>query len=356
MTDTIYTSQTPSTDDTGSVSTRSVGMRFQISTSNKAASTARYWVPSAGLGTTSLFYVWNLDTATRLVEVDLNTALPSPTTGAWNTFSLGTTINFSTGVNYAVGIFIDGGSHYVFSGSQTLPVSSGGAISADQAMYHENGSHDDPINNAFPGGFFFSDLNVVDAVLSVNVGTAAELDTGLSVAPAFGINVGTASEIDAGLAVVNAIATAVGIAAELDTGLSVGASNILQINVGTAAEKDTGLAVGIALALGTAIERDTGLPIGHTGGSGIQADGDLTVTYLLNLLAGTVINGWPSLSGPDAAAHWAAVSGDRTIIDSFNIKAGNTLPNYEALRGVLNHIAGTYGLSAHDAILVILGG
>lgn len=177
MTDTIFTGQTPGFNDSGAVTTRSLAMRGQVSASGKRISYGRYYVPPEGLGATTLYYIWDLFTGLRLVEVDLNT-LPTPTPGAMMRFALGLDIFPVVARNYAFGVFLNGADHYMYSSGQTLPVGSGGSFSADTALFLENGTHDDVASNTgFVGGWYFVDAEVEDAGVE---GTAAFLASGAS--------------------------------------------------------------------------------------------------------------------------------------------------------------------------------
>lgn len=73
-----------------------------------------------------------------------------------------------------------------------------------------------------------------------------------------------------------------------------------------------------------------------------------TLTYSLNRLAGTLVAGIPQLDDNGAANVWAGTSG-LDLVGALNVKALNTLPNYQDLNGVLNQLAGTSGLGAADA-------
>lgn len=73
-----------------------------------------------------------------------------------------------------------------------------------------------------------------------------------------------------------------------------------------------------------------------------------TLTYSLNRLAGTLVNGVPSLDATGAANVWAGSTGC-SLVGALNKKALNTLPNYRELQGVLNQLAGTTGLGPDDA-------
>lgn len=168
MADTIYTSQTPASDDSGGVTNRSVGMKFQVSASGKRISSGRYWVPAAGIGTGTLYQIW--DGSSKVVEIDLNTVIPSPTLNAWNDVPYPAPFDPAAVHDYVVCAYLDGASHYRFSSGQTLPVGSGGSVSASTAIFGENrGSNLPPNDTTFTTGYYFIDVNVVDASATVNL-------------------------------------------------------------------------------------------------------------------------------------------------------------------------------------------
>lgn len=350
MADTIFTSETPATDDTSS-SLQNLGMRFQVSASGKAAVGGRVWIPATGLATGCVWQLW--DTTSPLSPIATFNLDSATGTSAWFPFAI-SPVNLTASRDYVVAIHHPSGSHhYMYTSGGSLPVGTG-VVSADTGRYSENV---DVIPGISFSGYFFADVSVDVPTTTVNVGTAAEVDSAKTVVVDQATAVGKANEVDSAFSVLASLTVPVGLSSEVDSAFSVGTLGDQVVAVGKANEIDSALSVKINLTVpvGKANERDSAFPVGHTGGAGLVADATLSTVYLLNLLAGTIVNGVPSLSGPDAAAHWVATTSDRTVINAFNIKAGNTLPNYEALRGVLNHIAGTYGLSVHDALLVIVG-
>lgn len=78
-----------------------------------------------------------------------------------------------------------------------------------------------------------------------------------------------------------------------------------------------------------------------------------TLQYELNRLAGTLVNGVPSRDAQGAANIWAGTSG-LALVGALNVKAGNVLPNYRELQGVLNQLAGTTGLGEDAAATAIV--
>lgn len=74
-----------------------------------------------------------------------------------------------------------------------------------------------------------------------------------------------------------------------------------------------------------------------------------TLVYHLNRLAGTLtVDDRPTLEGQGAANVYAGTSG-MALVGALNVAAGNTLPNYKELAGVLNQLAGTTGLGVDEA-------
>lgn len=77
-----------------------------------------------------------------------------------------------------------------------------------------------------------------------------------------------------------------------------------------------------------------------------------TLQYAMNRLAGTLVNGVPSRDAQGAANIWAGTTG-LDLVHALNVKAGNTLPNFKELQGVLNQLAGTTGLGEDAAATAI---
>jgi hypothetical protein len=78
-----------------------------------------------------------------------------------------------------------------------------------------------------------------------------------------------------------------------------------------------------------------------------------TLQYELNRLAGSLVNGVPSRDAQAAANIWAGTTG-LALVGALNVKAGNVLPNYKELTGVLNQLAGTSGLADDAAATAIV--
>lgn len=77
-----------------------------------------------------------------------------------------------------------------------------------------------------------------------------------------------------------------------------------------------------------------------------------TLTYSMNRLAGTIVNGVPTLDATGAANVWAGTSG-LELQGALNVKALNVMPNWLGLAGVLNQLAGTTGLGVDNAARLI---
>ena len=74
-----------------------------------------------------------------------------------------------------------------------------------------------------------------------------------------------------------------------------------------------------------------------------------TLVYHLNRLAGTLtVDGRATLGEAGAANAYAGTVGKETV-GALNVAAGNVLPNYRELQGVLNQLAGTTGLGVAEA-------
>jgi hypothetical protein len=94
------------------------------------------------------------------------------------------------------------------------------------------------------------------------------------------------------------------------------------------------------------IVTDMNTPVGAAGGT-VAIDGH-TLTYHMNRKAGTIVNGVPTMSAQGAANIWAGTVG-LELVHALNVRAGNTLPNFKELAGVLNQLAGTTGLEVDGA-------
>lgn len=81
-----------------------------------------------------------------------------------------------------------------------------------------------------------------------------------------------------------------------------------------------------------------------------MAAGDgLGLVYHLNRKAGTLDTfGIPKLEAAGAANVWAGTTG-LELVHALNVKAGNVLPNFRELAGVLNQLASTTGFEVDEA-------
>ena len=74
-----------------------------------------------------------------------------------------------------------------------------------------------------------------------------------------------------------------------------------------------------------------------------------TLVHSLNRLAGTLdADGHATLDAAGAANAYAGTDG-LGVVGALNVAAGNTLPAYKELQGVLNQLAGTTGLGVDAA-------
>lgn len=80
-----------------------------------------------------------------------------------------------------------------------------------------------------------------------------------------------------------------------------------------------------------------------------------TLQHAMNRLAGTLDATHPGVCTRDAqgaANIWAGTSG-LDLVAALNVKAGNALPDYKELAGVLNQLAGTTGLEVDGAAALL---
>ncbi|HCT81758.1 MAG TPA: hypothetical protein DGT23_35295 [Micromonosporaceae bacterium] len=161
MADTIFTGQTPATDELDFI-THFFGMEFTVSSASDATA-GRAWVPAAGRPPTFFWQLWRVSDTAMLAEVNLNDAgFGTPTAGTWMSFSSSDFITpgnvaLSTGVSYVEGLFSDDG-HFVYTGSASFPIGTG-IISSSQGRFKTGGLRTD-----FPNGthsvYGFGDISV----------------------------------------------------------------------------------------------------------------------------------------------------------------------------------------------------
>lgn len=143
----------------------------------------------------------------------------------------------------------------------------------------------------------------------------------------------------------------IGLATELGTALAMTVQKSIELGIAT--ELDTALAMtrGKSVSIGIATELDTALAMTPSGGSaGIASGNDLTATYLANKLAGTIVAGVPTLTMSAALVKWAVENPDISVVEALNREASNVLPNWRALAGVLNQLAGTTDLEPQGSL------
>jgi hypothetical protein len=291
MTDTIFTSQTPGFDQADPGTTRSIGMRFTCSASGRQVNSGRTWVPSTGLAATAWWQLWDMTgTPTLLDEVDLHT-LPTPANGAWMAVPIAAPIPLTMSTQYVVTLFCSAGTdHYVFSAGATLPIGSGGTISADTAIYRDNGAQTDPPNNTgFSGGLFFSDVDVDTAAAIVNVGIASEQDHAVAAGSTIFGDAGIASEQDHAVAAGSTVLANAGIASEQDHAVAAGSTVVA--NAGIASEQDHAVAAGstVTASVGIVSEQDfaqgAGATVSANAGAASEQDHALPVgaTVIVNV-------------------------------------------------------------------------
>lgn len=77
-----------------------------------------------------------------------------------------------------------------------------------------------------------------------------------------------------------------------------------------------------------------------------------TLVHALNRKAGTLDGDVPTLEAQGAANIWAGTTG-LDLVHALNLKAGNSLPNFKELQGVVNQLAGTNGLGVDGAAALL---
>lgn len=81
---------------------------------------------------------------------------------------------------------------------------------------------------------------------------------------------------------------------------------------------------------------------------GVAVTNQRTLQYHMNRLAGTLVQDSPTRDAQAAANIWAGTT-DLDMVHALNSKAGNTMPGFRELAGVLNQLAGTTGLEVDGA-------
>lgn len=192
MADNIFAALAPVTQQ-ADADTHGWGMRFTVGAASTCVA-VRAWVASTGLCDTHFVQLWNDDTNTLIMEVDLNT-LPAPAPSAWMTinsadFSPAGDVALAAGTNYIVNQFFQTGDGvFTNPGSFTLGngvVPSVTNVTSDTGVFNNNLSQA-TIPATTNATYFFADVEVNLAASTVT-GTvdlefpAAQLDIVGSVA------------------------------------------------------------------------------------------------------------------------------------------------------------------------------
>lgn len=161
MTDTIYSSQTPATDELDFL-THHLGSQFTVA-ANANVTGGRAWVPAAGRPPVFWWQLWRVSDMAKLAEVNLNDAgFGTPTAGTWMSL---TSANFTTPgdvaivttESYVVNVFSDDG-HFVYTDPGSFPIGNG-IVSASTGRFKTGGVQNDFPNNTF-AAYYFADVNV----------------------------------------------------------------------------------------------------------------------------------------------------------------------------------------------------
>jgi hypothetical protein len=163
MPDTIFTNQTPATDDLDFI-THFLGMEFTVSADRDCVG-GRAWVPASGRPPTFFWQLWQRTPDwVLLAETDLNNAAHgTPTSGTWMSFTseLFTTpgnIDLTASTSYVEGVFTDDG-HFVYtSPAPGFPIGTG-VLSATTGRFRNGGTQTDPPTNT-SSDYFFADITV----------------------------------------------------------------------------------------------------------------------------------------------------------------------------------------------------
>ena len=168
MADTIFTAQTPATEQ-ADADTHHWGMRFTVSADGNCVG-GRAWVASTGRNPTMFWQLWNDTTNTLIAEVNLN-SLPAPANDAWMSF---TSADFSTPGDvalvttdvYIVNQFFQNGDGSFTDPAPALPIGSGGIVEADTGIFN-NGQPQATIPATTSSTYFFADVEVEEEASTV---------------------------------------------------------------------------------------------------------------------------------------------------------------------------------------------
>lgn len=163
MADTLYTSQTPATDDLDFI-THFFGLEFS-SSSDRDCVGGRAWVPSAGRPPTFFWQLWQRTPDWALLaETDLNDAAHgTPATNAWMSFTSALflapgSVGLTASTSYVEGVFCDDG-HFVYTDpAAAFPIGTG-VLSATTGRFRTGGARTDPPTST-SNTYFFADVTV----------------------------------------------------------------------------------------------------------------------------------------------------------------------------------------------------
>lgn len=172
MADNIFAALTPATQQADG-DTHHWGMRFTVG----AASTCiggRAWVPTTGRPTTFFWQLWNDDTNTLIVDVNLN-GLGVPANGAWMSFTSASfnpagDVSLAVGVTYIVNVFFQTGDG-VFTNPGTFTLGNGVSpsvtnVTSDTGIFN-NTAPQATIPATTSATYFFADVQVDLAATTV---------------------------------------------------------------------------------------------------------------------------------------------------------------------------------------------
>ncbi len=172
MADNIFAALAPATEQADG-DTHGWGMRFTVGAASTCVA-VRAWIASTGLCDTHFVQLWNDDTNTLIMEVDLNT-LPAPAPSAWMTitsadFGPAGDVALAAGTNYIVNQFFQTGDGvFTNPGSFTLGngvVPSVTNVTSDTGVFNNNLSQA-TIPATTSATYFFADVEVDLAATTV---------------------------------------------------------------------------------------------------------------------------------------------------------------------------------------------
>lgn len=172
MADNIFAAVAPVTEQADG-DTHGWGMRFTVGAASTCVA-VRAWIASTGLCDTHFVQLWNDDTNTLIMEVDLNT-LPAPASSAWMTitsadFSPAGDVALAAGTNYIVNQFFQTGDG-VFTNPGTFTLGNGVSpsvtnVTSDTGIFNNNLSQA-TIPATTSATYFFADVEVDLAATTV---------------------------------------------------------------------------------------------------------------------------------------------------------------------------------------------